>query len=244
MSDSFEHRLENLMLRIESAAIRANRNPAEVDLVAVTKGALAVDVATAIRAGVTHFGENRLQDAVRRLDSPEVVAAGKDRADIRWHFVGHCQTNKAVRVVERFDRIDSVDSLRLARAVGRSAVKSERDMPILIEINIAREAAKYGFAADDFEGTLEVVREVEATPGIKLEGLMTIGPIGGRPERAREAFAELAALREKLAARLPHANLGALSMGMSDDFESAIEYGSTEVRIGRALFAPQGNLSL
>ncbi len=149
-------------------------------------------------------------------------------------------TNKAEGVVERFDRIDSVDSLRLARKVSQIAVSLGRSMPVLIELNIAREASKHGFDTEDLEMLVEAVGEVDSLGGINVVGLMTIGPLEGGPDRAPAAFAAMAELRARLAARLPGTDFGALSMGMSNDFESAIEYGSTEVRIGRTLFAPPG----
>ena len=236
VNDSIEDRFEALNERIEAAARRAGRDPSEIELIVVTKSAIPQDVASVIRAGAVALGENRLQDASVRMNSPDVADAIAGRG-VRWHFIGHLQRNKAKGVVERFDRIDSIDSLRIARSVSQRAIERGRVVPILVEINAAREASKYGLPIDDLDMLTETISEMDGMEGIAVRGVMTIGPLAGGRSRLQESFKEMAELRSELGARLPATDFSTLSMGMSGDFELAIEYGSTEVRIGRALFS-------
>jgi PLP dependent protein len=196
--------------RIVAACKRAGRSRDEVTLVAVSKTFPAERVTEAIAAGVTHVGENRVQEA--RDKKPLVQGSA------RWHLIGHLQSNKAKDAVRIFDVIETVDSVDLAQKV------AARDL--LLEVNIGGEAQKSGVAAADVE---KVVKQIRAIDGVRLIGLMAIPPVGD----SRPYFRRLRELRDRVG--LEH-----LSMGMSEDFEAAIEEGSTMVRIGRAIFGPRG----
>jgi pyridoxal phosphate enzyme (YggS family) len=204
--------------RIEVAAIRADRDPARVRLVGVTKGVAPAQVRQAMDAGLLDFGENFVQEAEER------IAALRESALLaRWHFIGHLQTNKAAAALSLFAIIQSVDSVRLAEQLSRRATAS---FQVLLEVNVAAEASKFGFAPAEAGSAVE---RIGALPHVDLAGLMTIAPASANPETARPVFREL---RE-----LAQANgLSELSMGMTDDFEVAIEEGATMVRIGRAIF--------
>jgi hypothetical protein len=194
-------------------------------LVAVTKTVSAEAMVAAIAAGLTDLGENRVQEA-----QAKIPAVGRDRA--RWHLVGHLQRNKAGRAVELFDRIHSVDGIGLAEALSRRATAAGRSLPVLVEVNVSGEATKFGVATADLEPLLEVVA---ALPGLALDGLMTVGAEFASAEDAHPGFERLRRLRDRAALRLGLA-LPVLSMGMSGDFEVAIEEGSTMVRVGSAIF--------
>jgi hypothetical protein len=181
--------------------------------------------------GLNEFGESRVQEAERKI--PQVGPGA------RWHLIGHLQTNKAKRAVSLFEEIHSVDSERLAEEAGRRAVESGRTVPCYVEVNTSGDATKNGAVP---EKALALARSVADTPGLRAEGLMTIGPLRGGSEGAREAFRMLRRLRdEAVAADILREDAG-LSMGMSDDFEVAIEEGATVVRVGSALFGgrPRG----
>ena len=201
--------------RIAGACARAGRQRSDVTLVAVSKTFPADRVTEAIAAGATNIGENRVQEA--RDKKPQV------RGNARWHLIGHLQSNKAKDAARIFDVIETVDSVELAQKIARAS-DSARD--VLIEVNIGEEAQKHGVVPSGVESVVRQVREVS---GIRLIGLMAIPPVGD----SRPHFRRLRALRDQLG--LEH-----LSMGMSEDFEIAIEEGSTMVRIGRAIFGPRG----
>ena len=201
--------------RISAACKRAGRKRSDVTLVAVSKTFGADRVDEAIAAGVTHVGENRVQEA--RDKKPQV------RGTARWHLIGHLQSNKAKDAVRLFDVIETVDSVELAQKIARA---SDTARDVLLQVNIGDEPQKSGVATGDVEN---VVREMNTVNGINLIGLMAIPPIGD----PRTHFRRLRELRER-------AGLEQLSMGMSEDFEIAIEEGSTMVRIGRAIFGARG----
>lgn len=222
-------RLAAARSRVAAAARRAGRDPDDVTLVAVTKTIPAPLVAQAYGLGMTIFGENHVQEA--RAKRAELPLEGA-----RWELIGHLQTNKVAPALDLFDRIQSVDSLRLAQALDARAAALGRVVPILLEVNVAGETSKSGFAPDDL---FTVARAIAALPHLRPEGLMTIAPLADAPERARPVFARLRALRDGLRRELPIGTDGGwpeLSMGMSDDFEVAVEEGATLVRLGRALF--------
>lgn len=225
---SLRGRLDEIRARIARAAGRSGRREADVTLVAVTKTVPAEVVAEAVALGVVDLGENRVQEA-----EAKIVAVG--RGGVRWHLIGHLQSNKAARAVALFDRIHSVDDLALAEAVGRRAVAAGRRVAALIEVNVSAEASKFGVAESGLAALAERVAGIE---GLALDGLMTVGARVDRPEQARSAFARLRRLRDETSARLGIA-LPELSMGMSGDFEVAVEEGSTMVRVGTALFGPR-----
>jgi pyridoxal phosphate enzyme (YggS family) len=208
---------EKVMRRVAAACARAGRNAADVTLVAVTKTFGAEAATAAIAAGATDIGENRVQET--RDKKPAVVGTA------RWHLIGHLQTNKAKDAVRLFDVIETVDTVELAQKIASAAAREGKRQQILIEVNIGREAQKAGA---DPDAVPALAREIAAIEGLFLRGLMAIPP-HGTPEETRPWFRELRKLRD--ATGLPE-----LSMGMTEDFEVAIEEGSTIVRVGRAIF--------
>jgi len=202
-----------------------------VRLVAVTKQVPAAAVAAALAAGCEDLGENRVQEAAAKIP---LVEAGAGGLAARWHLIGPLQSNKARRAVELFDVLEAVDSLALAVRLDRltQELRPGRPLPILLEVNVDADPAKAGFMPAELEAA---VPDVLTLPGLRLDGLMTVGRLVDRPEAARPTFVGLRRLSERL--RAAHPELGAeLSMGMSDDFPVAVEEGATIVRIGRALF--------
>ncbi len=234
---ALELNLSSVRERIVSAAGRAGRDPAEITLVAVTKTQPPPVLLAAYEAGLRHFGENRVEEAGTKVsDLPH---------DITWHMIGHIQSRKARQVVSLFDAVHSIDSLKLARRLDRLCQDRPEPLPVFLEINVSGEASKYGFQADRWpedrlqeESLLAAVEEIVALPNLRPQGLMTMAPIVADPEETRPVFVRLKRLREALAAAFPQAGLRYLSMGMTDDFEVAIEEGATLVRVGRAIFAP------
>lgn len=221
-------RLQRVRERIASACARSGRRPESVVLVAVTKGFGAEVVREAMGLGLGDFGENRVQEAESK------ILAVSPRP--RWHLVGHLQTNKARRVVELFDEVQSVDSGHLAEELSRRAVRAGREIPCLAEVNTSAEAAKFGVAPAETEGLLRRVGEL---PALRLHGLMTIGPLAGGLEGARRAFQTLRGIRDAAIGKGLLPKDADLSMGMSEDFEIGIEEGATIIRVGTALFGPR-----
>ncbi len=229
--------LASVQERIARAARRSGRDPAEVTLVAVSKTQPPDVILRAYELGLRDFGENRVEEAEAKL------AARPDGTT--WHMVGHIQSRKAKRVPELFQIVHSVDSVELAAKLDRACAGRTEPLPVLLELNVSGEAAKFGFRAGDWEqnsilrSTLfSSVEEIVALPQLRVEGLMTMAPIVSRAEEARPVFRRLRGILEELRRNLPGANWQHLSMGMSDDFEVAVEEGATLVRIGRAIFAP------
>jgi len=223
--DTLRRRLDEVRGRIAAAAARSGRPVERVTLVGITKTVAAEAVAEAVALGLSDLGENRVQEA-----EAKIAAVGRGAA--RWHLVGHLQRNKAGRAVELFDRVHSVDDADLAEALSRRAVAAGRTLPVLVEVNVAGEASKFGVAPEALEPLLE---RAAALPGLRLDGLMTVGPPVREPGEARPVFERLRDLRDRAAARLG-LRLSELSMGMSGDFEVAVEEGSTLVRVGTAIF--------
>jgi len=210
-------RVAHVRQRVERAAERAGRSPADITIVAVSKSVSPQAIEEAVAAGIAHVGENRVQEAAAKIP-------GLRGLPVTWHLVGHLQTNKAKTALELFDIIHSVDSLHLAEALSH---RSQRPLPVLLEVNVAGEASKFGFPPDEVAAAAQAVARL---PNLDLRGLMTVAPLASDPEAARPVFRELRRLRDAL-------GLAELSMGMSDDFEVAIEEGATLVRIGRAIFS-------
>jgi pyridoxal phosphate enzyme (YggS family) len=213
--------------RIAAACERAGRDPGTVLLLPVSKGQSADAVGEAAALGLRIFGENKVQEAkVKIAQSP---------ARLQWHMIGHLQSNKARDAVQLFSMVESIDSIELAREVNKWADKLSKRVPILLEVNCAGEASKFGFQPGDLPGAFDEINSLER---LEIHGLMTIAPYTPTPERVRPYFAKLRQLKDqcgqRLGAPLPH-----LSMGMSGDFEIAIEEGATIVRIGTALFGPR-----
>jgi pyridoxal phosphate enzyme (YggS family) len=204
--------------RIARACERASRSPDEVVLVGVTKSRTAEEVAEAVEAGLEDVGENRVQEALAKIEAVAALGAGP-----RWHFIGHLQTNKARVVAGPFAIIHSVDSIRLAQALSKQA---RAPLPALLEVNVGGEPTKFGFAPSELPSALG---EINTMPNLDVRGLMTVAPAVAEAESVRPVFRQLRVLRDELGLR-------ELSMGMTDDFEVAIEEGATIVRVGRAIF--------
>jgi pyridoxal phosphate enzyme (YggS family) len=236
---SIAHNVAQVMERIATAARRVGRDPDEVTLVAVAKTFPSRDIVEAHRAGVSVFGENKVQEAQTKI---EAVSAVLGKGTVAWHLVGHLQRNKARRAVELFDVLHSLDSVRLAEALEKRCAALEREtgeekrLPVLLEVNLTGQASQYGLPFDDRAQLKAVVETALAAPHLALQGLMTIAPIVPEPEAARPFFRAVRELRDALAHRFPAADWQHLSMGMTDDFEVAVQEGATLVRIGRAIF--------
>ncbi|MDE3074222.1 MAG: YggS family pyridoxal phosphate-dependent enzyme [Chloroflexota bacterium] len=211
--------------RVAAAAERAGRKPEDVAIVAVSKTFPIAAIREAYELGVRVFGENRVQEALEKMP---LLPDG-----IQWHLVGHLQTNKVRQAVGRFWLIHSVDSVHLAEEIERQAAKRTIDQRVLLEVNLADEPSKSGFSLMEVGDAISEVRQM---PHVRLEGLMTIGPQVEEPEDSRWLFETLRELRDRLQAEHPELALTELSMGMTDDFEVAVEEGATLVRIGRAIF--------
>jgi hypothetical protein len=223
------HRIQD---RINSAALRAGRDPSSIILVAVSKTQPVEALIEAHRLGVRHFGENRVEEAIAKLPAFKQVV---DDPSVTFHMIGHVQSRKADEVAALFDRVHSIDSLKLAQRLDRFAAANHKVLPILLEVNVSGEESKYGFDGARRAELLGAAETIGQLHHLKLDGLMTMAPIVDRPDQARPIFRSLHELRDelesKLKIQLPH-----LSMGMTDDFEVAIEEGATLVRVGRAIF--------
>ena len=212
--------------RIAKAARRAGRRPEDVRLVAVSKKVEAERVRQAIAAGVAILGENYIQEAQGKVE--EVGRA------VSWHFIGHLQTNKAKHAVRLFAMVHAVDSLALAQELSRQAGREGKVLSILLQADLAGEATKFGARAEELEQMAEAISRL---PSLAVKGLMTMPPYAEDPEDSRRYFAELRQLRDRLTARrIQGIVMDELSMGMSNDFEVAIEEGATLVRVGTAIF--------
>jgi len=224
---SLADNLEKVQQRIRAACGRAGRDPDSVTLLAVTKTQPPEIVKAAAELGLLLFGENKVQEAKAKIP----LCPGK----LRWHFIGHLQSNKCRDAVELFKMIQSVDSLSLAQEINKRAEQAARTMPVLMEVNVAGEASKFGYQPEQL---LAELKELNALPRIEIHGLMTVPPWSAEAEKARPHFRRLHGIKAQceqiLGAPLPH-----LSMGMSGDFEIAIEEGATMVRIGTELFGPR-----
>jgi hypothetical protein len=229
-SMSIAENIAELRERINDAARRAGRIPDEIALMGVTKTHPPERIREAYQAGLRLFGENRVQEFAGK------AAALADLAGSEWHMIGHLQTNKAAKAVELFGAVDSVDSLKLAEKLEAAARSMGKKLDVLIEVNVGGEAAKSGVAPESPE-LEEILVASPRLEGLSFRGLMTVPPYTEDPDGARPYFRKLRALRDKIAERkLPALGLDVLSMGMSHDFEVAIEEGSTCVRVGTAIF--------
>jgi pyridoxal phosphate enzyme (YggS family) len=211
---------------IAEAAKRARRESEGITLVAVSKTFPVALVKMAYNLGVTNFGENRVQEALPKI-------AEFHPHDVRWHMIGHLQSNKASKVVGAFDMVQSVDSLRLAQTLNRHAEAHGIRLPVLLQVNVAGETSKEGMSLAE---AAHVAGQIGALSALEIQGLMTIAPLVDDPERVRPVFHSLRNLREQLQQEVPQCSWQHLSMGMTDDYRVAIEEGATIVRIGRAIF--------
>lgn len=238
--------LDTLYRRIEQAALRAGRSAGDVHLVAVTKTHPLETVVEAYRAGLRHFGENRADEGKNKVGAlSEWLKANAQTDAPHWHFIGHLQSRQVGTVLEgQFDLIHSVDSLKLAKRINRLAKRDGYPpVKVLLQCNVSGEESKFGFdlnhwATDNGQLAkfLEDVVQIVKLNKIVVQGLMTMAPLSDNPEEARPTFKSLAALHQKLKAELPQIEWQHLSMGMTDDFEVAIEEGATIIRVGRAIF--------
>jgi pyridoxal phosphate enzyme (YggS family) len=222
--------VDTIRERMAAAACRVGRSPDEIALMAVTKTHPVELIREAYEAGLRLFGENRVQEFAAKAGAlPELPGAS-------WHMIGHLQTNKAAKAAELFSAVDSVDSVKLAEKLNDAAQSLGKKLPVLIEINVGGEVAKTGVAADsqELEPLFTAAPRLEA---LEFRGLMTVPPFTDDPEGARPFFRRLRELRDRIGSRhLPGIAMNVLSMGMSHDFEVAIEEGSTCVRVGTAIF--------
>lgn len=216
--------LSSIQKRIEAACARVNRDPGEVLLLAVSKGHPPEMIKEAAELGLTVFGESKVQEAKTKIP----LSPGK----CRWQMIGHLQTNKARDAVHLFEMIQSVDSLHLAEEINKWCDRQAKTMPVLLEVNVAGESSKFGYKPEQLLAELD---KINALSKIEIHGLMTIAPYATDPEKVRPVFRKLRELKteceQRIGAPLPH-----LSMGMSGDFEVAIEEGATIVRVGTLLF--------
>jgi len=220
----FEQNLATLNERISTACDTASRNLGEVKLMAVTKFFPLTVAKTAVAHGLTLLGENRVQEAVEKIQSADFVA--------RWELIGHLQSNKAQLAVEHFDGIQSVDSIKLANRLNHFASETGKTLSILLQVNTGEDPGKFGFTTNQTEEALETILNLSS---LKAEGFMTIAPLPETSGSAKTAFNELRILRDNMAEKTGHP-LPELSMGMSNDLETAIDAGSTCIRVGSALF--------
>ncbi|MDO9287459.1 MAG: YggS family pyridoxal phosphate-dependent enzyme [Thermodesulfovibrionales bacterium] len=229
MSDTaFLENISSIYKRMSHAAMRAGRNPEDIKLIAVTKTVSIERVKQAVDAGLRIFGESRVQEAQKKVMSTELKAMSES---LSWHLIGHLQKNKAKVAVELFDLIHSVDSAELAEAINKYAEKLGKTQEILVQVKLSPEAAKHGIIKDNLINLLDGIKKMKH---LKVKGLMTIPPYFDEPGMARPYFKETRRLRDE--AEMDGFKLPELSMGMTNDFEVAIEEGATMVRIGTAIF--------
>ena len=222
--------LRSIEARIREAALRVGRNSEEIKIVAAAKGQGRAKILEAINAGITIIGHNYVQEAMS--EKPEIT-----ERDVSYHMIGHLQKNKAGKALGLFDVIETVDDEDLAAVLDRKAAEANRRVGVMIQVNVGEEPQKSGTPPQRAEKLAAVVREL---PNLKLMGLMTMPPFFDQPERARPFFAALRQLRDSMMKKgLLTPDMGELSMGMTGDFEVAVEEGATLVRIGTALFGPR-----
>ena len=212
--------------RIEKACQKVGRSPEEITLVAVTKTVGIDAIKHALSCGIQHIGENRVQEAEQKFAQIGEKAT--------WHLIGHLQTNKVKKALEIFDVIHSVDSLHLAEEINKRAIQMQREIQCLVEVKTSEEATKFGASP---EGTIELIQQIAQFPGIRIQGLMTIGAFLPDPEQVRPCFQVLRELRDEVERTgIDRVTMKYLSMGMTNDFEVAIEEGANMIRVGRAIF--------
>ena len=218
--------LKEVELNIQKACERAGRNRDEVTLIAVSKTKPISMLEEIYDEGIRHFGENKVQELCEKYENME--------KDIKWHMIGHLQRNKVKAVIDKATLIHSVDSIRLAETIEQEAAKKDIIVNILIEVNVAEEDSKFGLKVDE---VMEMVETIATFPHIRIQGLMTIAPFVADPEENRPVFAALRKLSVDIANKnIDNVNVGMLSMGMTNDYQVAIEEGATIVRVGTAIF--------
>lgn len=221
-----EEQLKEIQERIEKAALKAGRNPEEITLIAVSKTYPVSAIEQAIKAGSKDFGENRVQELVDKIEQV--------KEDVKWHLIGHLQTNKVKYITGKVNLIHSVDSLKLAQEIQRQSLKQDVISNILIEVNVAKEESKHGVYLEEVEA---LIREIANLSHVRVQGFMTVAPFVEDPEMNREVFQKLYKLSVDIQKQnIDNISTNILSMGMSNDFEVAIEEGATMVRVGTAIF--------
>ncbi len=225
MGEIFEN-VKSVLQRVEESAKRSGREPSSVTIVAVSKTHGVEKIIEAAEAGITCFGENYVQEAEKKIEAIGLP--------LKWHLVGHLQRNKAKKAVSLFDFIETVDSVKIAQEISMRALSIGKKLPVLVQVNVAEEASKWGVLRNDL---IPLLKEMAILPGIEIKGLMTIPPYEENSEDARRYFATLRELRDKInEMEIEGIQLTELSMGMSHDFEVAIEEGATIIRVGTAIF--------
>ena len=223
IKDNFDH----IQAQIDEAAVSCGRNPGDITLIAVSKRKSAENILECIQAGCKHFGENYIQEAMKKIDR-----IGKDKAC--WHFIGHLQSNKAKFAVPYFDYIHTVDSVKLAKEINKQALKNKKIQNIFIQINISEESTKSGTGKEQI---FDLVRNICVFENMSIQGLMCMPPYFSDPEDARIFFQQLVEIKNQiLDLNIENVAMDHLSMGMSNDFKVAIEEGSTMVRVGTSIF--------
>jgi pyridoxal phosphate enzyme (YggS family) len=234
---SIKENLLGVMERIEKAARKVGRDPNEIKLVAVSKTVEAARIKEAIEAGVSILGENYVQEAQKKIEEvgwPACTERFGEGRPVSWHFIGHLQSNKVKYAIRLFDMIHSLDSIPLAEELNRRAEQADRVIRVMIEVNLSKEATKFG---TDEEVVVNLAKRIQNLKHLFLEGLMTMPPYFDSPEMSRPYYFALRALKERMVKEgVP---MKELSMGMSNDFEIAIEEGATYVRVGTAIFGPR-----
>lgn len=218
--------LEKVQNKIEEACVKSNRNVNEVTLIAVSKTKPVELLQEAYDAGIRHFGENKVQEIMDKYE--------KLPSDIRWHMIGHLQRNKVKYIIDKVVMIHSVDSLRLAEEISRQAEKHNVIMPILVELNIGDEDTKFGASSSE---AIALVKQISQLPNLQIKGLMTVAPFVSNPEENRHYFAAMKHLSvDIMKENIDNVCMDILSMGMTGDYEVAIEEGATMVRVGTGIF--------
>lgn len=218
--------ISEIQKKINAACQRAGRSPKEVELIAVSKTKPVEAVREAIACGMADFGENKVQELCDKIEAVE--------ENVRWHLIGHLQTNKVKYIVDKVYLIHSVDSLRLAEKIQDEAAKKNVDVNILVQVNVADEATKFGLSLDEAPETIEKIAKL---PNVHIKGLMTIAPFSETGEENRQFFRKLKQLSVDIKEKnIDNVSMSVLSMGMSHDFETAIEEGATYVRVGTSIF--------
>ena len=226
--------IDKIKQAVFALCAKAGRNPREITIVAVTKGRTVEQIREVIAQDLADIGENRIQEALIKYDT---IPAARYAPRLKWHMIGHLQTNKVIEAVRLFDLIQSVDSVRLAEAVSKEAGKINKHQDILLEVKTSPEESKFGLKPED---TLAVFHKISQLPHLNIKGLMTIAPLADNPKTSRPYFRTLRELSNKIEWRPETSDhRPILSMGMSDDFAVAIEEGANMVRLGRAIFESQ-----
>jgi len=224
--DYIKRNIEEVRKRVEKAALKSGRNPGDIKIIGVTKTVDTDRIMKAIDAGIVDLGENRVQELLEKYD--------KINRECRWHLIGHLQTNKVKYIIDKVSLIHSVDRIELVQEIQKRAEKIGRIVDVLVQVNVAEEESKFGIRTSE---ALDFVKEVSRFENIKVRGLMTIAPLVENPETVRYVFRELRKLLIDIRQEnIDNINMDFLSMGMSNDFEIAVEEGSNMIRVGTAIF--------